>query len=150
MAQQLVASTVSQALALAQPGAVRIFNYGPQPAYVVAGDDTVVATAAGTMLVPGISLRVGAPGGYLAAICDAGSATLDISAVAAASNGSQDYLPSTGGTLSGGLSMSNNSITDLADPVDDADAATKGYVDTALAPLLLRIAAVEAQQRRRS
>jgi hypothetical protein len=136
MAQQLVASTVSQALALAQPGAVRIFNYGPQPAYVVAGDDTVVATAAGTMLVPGISLRVGA--------------TLDISAVAAASNGSQDYLPSTGGTLSGGLSMSNNSITDLADPVDDADAATKGYVDTALAPLLLRIAAVEAQQRRRS
>ena len=43
-----------------------------------------------------------------------------------------DYLPKSGGTMSGSISMSDNNITNLAVPVADADAATKGYIDTIL------------------
>ena len=88
MAQQLIASTTSQALELAQAGAVMIFNHGPSAAHVVSGEDnTVVATAAtGSMIARGVAVRVGAAGGFIAAICDAGTATLDISPVAAASD----------------------------------------------------------------
>ena len=88
MAQQLIASTTSQALELAQAGAVMIFNHGPSAAHVVSGEDnTVVATAAtGSMIARGVAVRFGAAGGFIAAICDAGTATLDISPVAAASD----------------------------------------------------------------
>ena len=41
-----------------------------------------------------------------------------------------DYLELAGGTMSGDIAMGGNSITGLADPTDDSDAATKGYVDT--------------------
>ena len=39
-------------------------------------------------------------------------------------------LQRTGGTLSGNLALGGNRVTGLAGPVDMADAATKGYVDT--------------------
>jgi hypothetical protein len=40
------------------------------------------------------------------------------------------YVPLTGGTLSGNLSMGNFYINDLYEPVLSTDAATKNYVDT--------------------
>ena len=39
------------------------------------------------------------------------------------------YLELTGGTMSGSIAMSSNSITGLANPTNDQDAATKAYVD---------------------
>ena len=35
-----------------------------------------------------------------------------------------------GGTMTGGINMGENKISGLADPIDDSDAATKGYVDS--------------------
>ena len=40
------------------------------------------------------------------------------------------YLPIAGGTLTGGLNMGNHTITNLVNPSNDQDAATKGYVDS--------------------
>jgi hypothetical protein len=40
-------------------------------------------------------------------------------------------LPLAGGTMSGDINMSTNSVTGLADPTANQDAATKAYVDTA-------------------
>lgn len=39
------------------------------------------------------------------------------------------YVAKTGDSMSGALNMGNNKITDVASPVADGDAATKGYVD---------------------
>ena len=39
------------------------------------------------------------------------------------------YLPLTGGTMSGALSMGNNKVTNVADPTADGDAVNKKYVD---------------------
>ena len=39
------------------------------------------------------------------------------------------YLDLTGGTMSGNIAMDSNSITGLANPTNDQDAATKAYVD---------------------
>lgn len=41
-----------------------------------------------------------------------------------------EKLPISGGTMTGAIAMSDNKITNLADPTDDADAVTKSYVDT--------------------
>ncbi len=41
------------------------------------------------------------------------------------------YLDRTGGTMSGDLAMGGNTISGVADPTADQDAATKAYVDTA-------------------
>lgn len=38
-------------------------------------------------------------------------------------------LPVAGGTMEGGIDMGGNALTDLKAPAEDADAATKGYVD---------------------
>lgn len=43
------------------------------------------------------------------------------------------YLPKSGGTMTGGIAMGGNSITGLATPSGDADAAPKKYVDDAVA-----------------
>ena len=42
------------------------------------------------------------------------------------------YLPLTGGTLTGILSMNGNKITNLNTPTTSTDAATKGYVDASI------------------
>lgn len=39
------------------------------------------------------------------------------------------YVAKTGGSMSGSLSMGNNKITDVANPVNDGDVVNKGYVD---------------------
>ena len=45
---------------------------------------------------------------------------------------SSTYLALTGGTMSGSIAMGSNSITGLADPSSNQDAATKNYVDSAV------------------
>jgi hypothetical protein len=40
------------------------------------------------------------------------------------------YLPLTGGTMEGGINMGTNPLTNLPEPINPADAATKSYVDT--------------------
>lgn len=44
-------------------------------------------------------------------------------------------LPKAGGTMSGNIAMGSNAITGLAAPANDADAATKKYVDDQIAGL---------------
>ena len=44
-----------------------------------------------------------------------------------------NFLPLAGGTMAGGIQMGNNQISGLGTPEDDADAATKGYVDGKIA-----------------
>jgi hypothetical protein len=44
----------------------------------------------------------------------------------------ENVLPLAGGTMSGAIAMSSNKITGLGTPTDSTDAATKGYVDTAV------------------
>ena len=51
----------------------------------------------------------------------------------AATNHTHSYLPLSGGTLSGALSLNNNKITNLATPTSNSDAVNKSYVDTAIA-----------------
>lgn len=46
-----------------------------------------------------------------------------------------------GGTMKGAINMGANSITNLAAPTDDADAATKKYVDEAIAAAVSNIKA---------
>ena len=46
------------------------------------------------------------------------------------------FLPLTGGTLTGGLDLSDNTITGVADPVEASDAVNKAYVEGGLAGYL--------------
>ncbi|CAB4136480.1 hypothetical protein UFOVP312_1, partial [uncultured Caudovirales phage] len=46
------------------------------------------------------------------------------------------YLALSGGTMTGAIAMSNNKITGLGTPTATGDAATKGYVDTAVGSYL--------------
>lgn len=46
------------------------------------------------------------------------------------------YLALSGGTMTGAIAMSNNKITGLGTPSASTDAATKGYVDTAVGSYL--------------
>lgn len=48
---------------------------------------------------------------------------------------SVEYLPISGGTLTGPLAMSNNKITGVSDPTSAQDVATKNYIDTSFLPL---------------
>lgn len=54
---------------------------------------------------------------------------VDSDTVGELTNAINDKLPKTGGTMSGSIAMGGNKITDLGNPEDDADAASKGYVD---------------------
>jgi hypothetical protein len=45
------------------------------------------------------------------------------------------YLPLTGGTMSGVINMGSNKITNLTDPTNPQDAATKIYVDDSIIPI---------------
>lgn len=51
----------------------------------------------------------------------------------------QSRLLLKGGTMTGAINMGANSITNLAAPTDDADAATKKYVDEAIAAAVSNI-----------
>lgn len=42
------------------------------------------------------------------------------------------YLPLAGGTMSGGINMDGNSVTNVGAPVENGDAVNKEYVDTSL------------------
>ena len=52
------------------------------------------------------------------------------SAASAAQTTANAALPKAGGTMTGGLNMGSQGLTSLATPVNNTDAATKGYVDT--------------------
>lgn len=54
---------------------------------------------------------------------------VDSDTVGGLTNAINDKLPKTGGTMTGPIAMGGNKITDLGNPEDDADAASKGYVD---------------------
>jgi hypothetical protein len=56
--------------------------------------------------------------------------------VTAVNTGLATKLNLSGGTMSGNVNMGQFNITDLSDPSDDNDAATKKYTDTALATKL--------------
>lgn len=57
---------------------------------------------------------------------------VDSDTVGELTNAINDKLPKSGGTMTGDIAMGGNRITDMGAPTDSADAATKGYVDTAV------------------
>lgn len=60
-----------------------------------------------------------------------GTADQAVKNAKAASDLAATMLPKAGGTMTGAIAMSNQKITGLAAPTDNADAATKAYVDAA-------------------
>ncbi len=69
-----------------------------------------------------------------AAKTDLNGAISDVRVLANNAKGVADAaLPKAGGTVTGQIAMSNNKITGLATPENDADAANKSYVDAAIA-----------------
>ena len=55
------------------------------------------------------------------------------------SNSINDFLKTSGGTMTGELSMSNRRITDLATPNRDSDAVTKKYVDDTIGNMITAV-----------
>src|SRR5438876_6849704 len=54
------------------------------------------------------------------------------------------FLPLAGGTMTGIISMGNHKITNLTDPVNPQDAATKAYVNTFASGIKVILAAYAA------
>ena len=52
---------------------------------------------------------------------------------------SGDYLPLSGGTMTGAVNMGGNQITNVANPVKGTDAANKTYVESKAAPTSVKI-----------
>ena len=50
-----------------------------------------------------------------------------------------DYLPLSGGTMTGEVNMGGNKITNVANPVKGTDAANKTYVESKAAPTSVKI-----------
>lgn len=59
-------------------------------------------------------------------------------------NAINDKLPKTGGTMTGPIAMGGNRITDIGEPTDSTDAATKGYADAAAGRSALSLEEIEA------
>ena len=57
---------------------------------------------------------------------------VDSDTVGELTNAINDKLPKSGGAMTGDIAMGGNRITDMGAPEDSADAATKGYADTAV------------------
>lgn len=55
----------------------------------------------------------------------------------------KNALHVSGGTMSGAIDMGANSITNLSAPADNTDAATKKYVDDAIATAIASLATTE-------
>jgi hypothetical protein len=85
------------------------------------------ATAASTTATAAQSTANSASSAATAAQTTATQAVSDASAAQTTANAA---LPKAGGTMTGGLNMGSQSLSNLAAPNNTADAATKGYVDT--------------------
>ena len=82
---------------------------GPYTGAVTATANTAAVTAAGANLATGAQIQT------------------------AINNSVASYLPLSGGTMTGVIDMGTDKITNVVNPTSAQDAATKGYVDTALA-----------------
>ena len=96
--------------------------------------DNLVNLTPGSLTYNGATYDVAASGSAAAAQATANTA---LAAAAAAQVTANAALPKAGGTMTGDINMSGTQrVTNLASPAVSTDAATKGYVDTAVVGLL--------------
>ena len=92
------------------------------------------ATSAQTTATAANSAAIAAQTSATQAISDAAAAASTANAAASTANAAQSTanaaLPKAGGTMTGGINMGSQALTNLAAPSNSADAATKSYVDT--------------------